>query len=701
MSFDAKGGPQLDYLGNSLARVDRLAVRGGDSLGSLSSQFAEVGVKASAMGAAVTGAMTKLVVDAAKLEYGVAEIRTILGPDSLLSDPSITGIVKKYQVEYGRAGTEITSAFYQALSSGIPEKGIDTFLGTALKLARAGVTQPETGVRALTAVMNSYNMEVDRAGEVGGKLMKTVDLGQTKLQLLGDNIGKVGKNAYEAGMQFEEMLAFIALATQPGSSTDMAVESLNATLRAVMKPPPKALTVAEKLGVDFSTAGLRAKGFHGFLKDIFKSMDDAHLNDQAKQRVFTDLFSESASMRTMIGFLSDEEMAKFDKFTEQIIANGDAALDWKDSIMAGTTQEEWNRNMERFSALSEELGQHLLPIANELLGTVNELLDKFTRWSMENPELAGTLTVVTAKAGLLLTAVGGISIGLAGIASIKGLASIAAGLGGIGGTAGRAATSVMGLGGAFSAGLLGVAGAYVSELIDKLINLKELGDDLAEAWSKETELDFVFKKKFAQEYGVKLPNQVGMVAAQRQQEESSTGYLMKRYVDSVMYGESAANAWYSSGESLTKLMTDWSEANVGERISGAKSQAEVEAILAQTDKFWSKGGPLGLEKDQRFSEEDKNYIRLRGRMEGLPYALPGEAHVPSPETSTKFERLMAYRMPNQEIRIIPQSIVVQLGVAEIARAVAQYNVETRRIRMGEDLDPDDDINAQHGILPRG
>jgi len=206
----------------------------------------------------------------AALDFGkaVAEINSIAprtAAETLALKQQLIGLSN----EFGGEAQKQARAFYNIVSAGVEgtAKQLDT-LETANKAAVAGLVDIDTSARVLVASVNSYAQSGLTANEASDILFTTVKEGITTFGELSSSIGTVAPLAAAAGVEFSELGGTLAFLTKSGVSTAEAATGIRALLTSIIKPAEQASQAAKKLGIDFSTAAIKQKGFVNVLKEI-------------------------------------------------------------------------------------------------------------------------------------------------------------------------------------------------------------------------------------------------------------------------------------------------------------------------------------------------------------------------------------------------------------------------------------------------
>lgn len=202
-------------------------------------------------------------------EFGKAmsEVSTLL-PKEADMKPLVDG-AKEAAKSFGGSPREQAKAYYQIISAGATDAAQATAILTAAnKLAVGGVTSVGIAADGLTTILNAYGIEASRSEEVTDAMFVAMRAGKTTIGELSSAIGKVAPIAAQTGVALDDLLAAVAALTTGGIETRIAVNGIRAVLAAIAKPSTEAADLAAQLGLNFSAAGLKAKGFAGFLAEV-------------------------------------------------------------------------------------------------------------------------------------------------------------------------------------------------------------------------------------------------------------------------------------------------------------------------------------------------------------------------------------------------------------------------------------------------
>lgn len=222
---------------------------------------------ATAIAAAFTAAAGAAVKIGSAYEESLQKVATI-ADTSIVSIDSLSSSVTALSVEVGTSANELNEALYQSISAGADTADAVSLVEVAVKAAKGGFTDTATAVDGLTSVLNTYSMATKDAESLANKFLITQNKGKTTFGELASSIGNVAPLAATAGVSVEDLLSSVASLTANGIATSEAVTGVKAALSAIISPSSEAQKAAERLGIDFSAAGLQAKGWVGFLEEI-------------------------------------------------------------------------------------------------------------------------------------------------------------------------------------------------------------------------------------------------------------------------------------------------------------------------------------------------------------------------------------------------------------------------------------------------
>jgi len=296
-----------------------------------------------------------------------------------LVDPALVDINKMQSDLLGldnRLGsaTELTQGLYQAISASVdPAKAVE-FVGEAAKFATAALTSTDKAVDVITTSLNAYGLEADQAGKVSDVLFATIKKGKTTGDQLARAIGKSIPLAANAGVEFSELGATIAVLTRQGNSTSEATTQINSTISSLIKPSEAAAQALKDFGYESAKTAIENEGLVGTIKGMIAQTDGS-------QESIAKLFPNIRALRGALA-LTGEGAKDFDEVLAEI----------KNS--AGATGEAFGKQEITFDTFGNAVNKLAITLGNELLPfvyTITQFLTDFVDQLTKSGTLADIL----------------------------------------------------------------------------------------------------------------------------------------------------------------------------------------------------------------------------------------------------------------------------------------------------------------------
>ena len=374
------------------------------SLTGLQKSASSAGLGAAAALAGVSAALaaigTAAVAASAEYETSLAKVSTIADTNAK-SIGALSSEIMALSNETGEAATGLNEALYSAISAGADTAHAAELVEVAVKAARGGFTDTETAVDGLTSALNAYGMATTEAEGLANKFLVTQNLGKTTFGELASSIGQVAPTAKAAGVSIDDLLASVASLTANGIGTSEAMTGMKSALSNVIKPTSDAAKMAEQLGLDFSAAALKSKGWSAFLRDI-QEKTGGNTEQMAA------LFGSVEALNTVLTLTSGQGMSLMDKTLNEMAANI-TALDDAYESMSDTLDVATQKLGTNVQNLGVAIGDALAPALTVLAEAVASVVAGVTEFVEQNPlvvnAMAGvTVATATLAAGLLVCA---------------------------------------------------------------------------------------------------------------------------------------------------------------------------------------------------------------------------------------------------------------------------------------------------------
>ena len=338
------------------------------------------GVSAKALGAAVKGIIgpLSLVASAAgavvagfkgfvEADKARAAVKT-LGVESKALEAQLVGVVARTG---GLASTnQLLAASYDVASAGFSKAAdITKILEASLLGAVGGMTDIATVSDAATSVMNAFGLTTDSVSKIVDGFVQTQNDGKIVVSQYASQIGRVAPIAAAAGVGIDELNAAISAVTASGVPVESTFSGINQVIASVVKPTAEAAKAAKRLGLDFSSAAIKTKGFGGFLEDLIEKTGGSEVE-------ITKLFGSVDALKALMPLVNDD-LVRFNKnLDNQKNATG-AAGDAAD-IMGETVSSQISRIVNNITTLVRSLDQVLGPAIKGLLAPINAVLSAAT-----------------------------------------------------------------------------------------------------------------------------------------------------------------------------------------------------------------------------------------------------------------------------------------------------------------------------------
>lgn len=228
-----------------------------------------MGKLATVLGSAgITYALYNSIKSYSDFEYEIAAVNTLLDESTEHYIPNFEKSIRAMSREFGQSTATLNKGLYDTISASVEAADAMDFLDVTVRTAVGGMT--DTGIVAdvLTTILNSYALSADKAEYVSDILFTTVKRGKTTMGELASGLGMVASLSSVAGLSLEELNATLATMTRAGVKTDMAITSINAILTGFLAPTDDAKAAAAELGLELSSATIKAKGLSGVIEQL-------------------------------------------------------------------------------------------------------------------------------------------------------------------------------------------------------------------------------------------------------------------------------------------------------------------------------------------------------------------------------------------------------------------------------------------------
>ncbi len=321
-----------------------------------------LGLAITAVGAVTAGLKGFVEADKAR-----AAVQT-LGVDAQALESQLVGVVARTN---GLASSnQLLAASYDVASAGFGQAAdIAKILEASVLGAVGGMTDIATVSDAATSVMNAFGLTTDSVAKIVDGFIQTQNDGKIIVGQYATQIGRVAPIAAAAGVGIDELNAAISTVTAQGVPVESTFSGINQVIASIVKPTAEAAKAAERLGLDFSSAAIKTKGFGGFLEDVIQKTGGSEVE-------ITKLFGSVDALKALMPLINDDLVRFNQNLDNQKNATG-AAKDAAD-IMGQTVSSQISQIVNNISTLVRSLDQVLGPAIKGLLAPINAVLSAAT-----------------------------------------------------------------------------------------------------------------------------------------------------------------------------------------------------------------------------------------------------------------------------------------------------------------------------------
>ena len=378
---------------------EKLGDKGGNAISELESIIAGAGI---VMGLKKIGeAFLDCSNSAAQFEASIAKVSTI-ADTSQVSLSTIESDIMALSRSTGQGAGDLTEATYQAISASIDTAYAVKFVDEANKLAVGGFTQQATAADVLTTAINAYGLAVSEATQVSDMLITTQNLGKTTVDELAQNMGRVIPLAAAYNVEMDNLSTGYAILTKNGIATAESTTYLKSMLNELGDTGSAVAGVLqEQTGQSF--AQLTESGYS--LGDVLTVIGDSVNGDTT---AFNNLWgSQEAGIGALALF--NAGAAEFNS-TLGKMQDSAGATEKAYMTMTNTTEHAQKRMQNAFGNLGITIGSQLNPVISDLYNGVADVVDGFSEFTDEHPQVTAGITAVTTVLGIGAAALTGYTV---------------------------------------------------------------------------------------------------------------------------------------------------------------------------------------------------------------------------------------------------------------------------------------------------
>lgn len=363
------------------AQVDAISAKSAFAASSLMSLHG--GFMVAAAGGLLANFAITSVQQFSMIETKWAEVTTLMPGQLKAVTDMMLDDVRDFSVEFGRELGGTINASYEAISAGIEDHELLDFLEDADKAARAGITELDVAVDALTTTLNVYNLEVEDTDDVSDAFFATIQIGKTRFAELATSVGTFLPLMENLNVEYEEALLLQGALTAQGRTAAEAATQLASLGTAFLK---KGVTsdFLKELGINVQE----------FLDDGNTMIELLHIMKVALERdgkTFTEIMGRKEAALASLAVTNEKFVEDFVRGMlnmEGATTEAFGKIEDTITIEIGKMKAEWAEFQLEFSQLTVPVVSALL----EMRHGVNDLRRSFDEFMLSvNPLYEGWL----------------------------------------------------------------------------------------------------------------------------------------------------------------------------------------------------------------------------------------------------------------------------------------------------------------------
>lgn len=387
-----------------------------ESLDEMSTKFEKAGDKMISVG------KTMSVVSAAIVGMGVGAATTSIEFEHAMrtvqatADATSEDLVKLTEKALEMGAKTVFSASesaealnYMAQAGWSTQQMIDGLEGV-MNLAAASGEELGLVSDIVTDSLTSFGMTAQQSGEFADILAKAAAASNTNVAMMGETFKYVAPVAGALGFNAYDTSVAIGLMANAGIKASMAGTSL----RQIMTNLGEEVIISGRNIGEVSIATVDAEGNMRSFHDILVDLRAAFANlTEAEKAANAEGLAGKTGMSGLLAIVNATEQ-DFNNLTVAINNSNGAAQKMAD-IMNSSTQGQIDLVLSQLEGIAIKLGDMLLPIINDALGKLSELMTWFENLSDGTQETIIKIAALVAAIGPLLIAFGSVSKGISNI----------------------------------------------------------------------------------------------------------------------------------------------------------------------------------------------------------------------------------------------------------------------------------------------
>lgn len=397
-------GQRLEAVGNRLTKVGN----GMKSLGQ------EMSMRLTAPIVGLGGGVVKTAADFEESMDKVSAISGSTGEDF----NKLRDLAKKLGAETRFSASEAAEGMQFLAMAGFKTNDILAAMPGMLDLAAAGALELGDAADITSNIMSGFGIQAERSGHVSDVLAKAASNANTDVAQLGEAMKYLAAPANVLGWSVEESTAAVMAFGDAGIQGSMAGQAFASSLGRLAKPTKAMRKVIKATGISFFDMNGNIKPLPTVIGDLEKAT--SKMTAEQKSATLTTLFGAEAFKHWAV--LLEKGSGPLAENTEMLI-KADGAATAMAKTMSENTKGGFKTFLSALEGLAIQLGDVLLPIANDMITTLTKWTRKFSALSPETQKMILAAAGLTAALGPLLFIIGSLTTGLGAVLTAAGTVS--------------------------------------------------------------------------------------------------------------------------------------------------------------------------------------------------------------------------------------------------------------------------------------
>ncbi len=289
--------------------------------------------------------------------------------------------IRKMAAETGQPLGDMTKAFYDLLSAGVPVKDAMSVLGNSTTLAIGGLATTAQTVDLLTTAMNAYGLTTKGVATATDQFALAVQDGKVTADQIAASFADVAPTAQNAGIGIDEIAAAYASLTAQGVQASVAMTQMQRAIIELQTPNKALAELQKETGNNFADIAA-----HQGLVEALQKMRTAA---EAHGVTLRDLFGRQEAYNFLIETTGPHLAAYATELERMHNANGTAASQAAERM--NTLNRQGAIFGDTFGNLLITVGTPLLPFLTGLVQNMTAAAQAASDWVSGFPNLGAAL----------------------------------------------------------------------------------------------------------------------------------------------------------------------------------------------------------------------------------------------------------------------------------------------------------------------